>query len=48
MFHLVYYAKSVNVSSCLEGVPFEVLLKSWITVPVVLCTHSGSLVLDYF
>ena len=23
MFHLVYYAKSFNCSSCLEGVPLE-------------------------
>ena len=28
MFHLVYYAKSFNISSCLKGVPFEVF-KNW-------------------
>ena len=32
MFHLVYYAKSVMFSSCLEGVPLEVL-KQLVTVP---------------
>ena len=27
MFHLVYYAKSLNLSSYLEGVPLEVFKK---------------------
>ena len=27
MFHLVYYARSFNFSSCLEGVPLEVFKK---------------------
>ena len=27
MFHFVYYAKSFNLSSCLEGVPLEVIKK---------------------
>ena len=51
MFHFVYYAKSLNVSSCLEGVPLEIFKKlgycSWFS-RIVLCTKSGSLSLDSF
>ena len=51
MFHFVYYAKSFNLSSCLEGVPLEVFKKlgysSWFS-RIVLCTTSGSLSLDSF
>ena len=51
MFHLVYYAKSFNCSSCLEGVPLEVFRKlgycSWFS-RIVVCTKSDSLSLDSF
>ena len=51
MFHLVYNAKSFNVSSCLKGVPLEVFKKlgycSWLS-RIVLCAKSGSLSLDSF
>ena len=49
MFHFVYYAKSLNFSSCLEGVPLEVFKKlgSWFS-RIVMCTKSGSLSLDSF
>ena len=51
MFHFVYYAKSLNLSSCLEGVPLEIFKKlgycSWFS-RIVLCTKSGSLSLDSF
>ena len=44
MFHLVYYAKSLNFSPCLEGVPLEFFKKlgycSWLS-RIVLCTKSG-------
>ena len=46
MFHLVYYAKSFNVSSCLEGVPLEVFQKSCYysrLSRIVVCTKPGSL-----
>ena len=46
MFHFVYYAKSFNFSSCLEGVPLEVFKKlrycSWFS-RIVVCAKSGSL-----
>ena len=49
MFRLVYYAKSFNFSSCLEGVLFEVFKKlgycSWLS-RIVLCAKSGSLSLN--
>ena len=51
MFNLVYFAKSLNFSSCLGGVPLEVFMKlgycSWLS-RIVLCTKSGSLSLDSF
>ena len=46
MFHFVYYAKSFDFSSCLEGVPLEVFKKlgycSWFS-RIALCTKSGSI-----
>ena len=51
MFHFVYYAKSLNFSSYLEGVPLEIFKKLsycfWFS-RIVLCTQSGSLSLDSF
>ena len=51
MFHIVYYAKSMNFSSCLKGVPLEFFKKlSYCSrlSRIVLCAKSGSLSLDSF
>ena len=51
MLHLVYYTKSLNCSSCLEGVPLEMCEKlgycSWLS-RIVVCTQSGTESLDSF
>ena len=35
IFRLIYYAASFSISSCLESVPLEVVLRSWVSRTII-------------